>query len=304
MHSQAWPAAADNVSNSFLVTLQRYQHIVLDVWAACILQAQAFYEYEDVPDSDEEMSIGHGSPSDVSAGSSQHGSDADEVVSSAHGTHAEVANRPAEPAAVAPAAAATPSAVHANGATGSMPVDAVNGAHHSEPATDHNQQPASVQDRSIADQQSDIVAQIGARNLQHTEPLTDAAEEAAADARHKVAQAFRLPPDGQVSQSGNHGSALSQQKPDPTKPDHLAVAANATAHGDVMKGRAAAAFDHAVANQAEAVDIHAGIVADDADNTTRSSTDKCVAQPSSSSKQKSQPASQSRHKQAQSAPWR
>ena len=36
-----------------------------------VLQAEAFYEYEDVPDSDEEMSIGHGSASDVSEASSQ-----------------------------------------------------------------------------------------------------------------------------------------------------------------------------------------------------------------------------------------
>lgn len=28
--------------------------------AAQLMQAEAFYEYEDVPDSDEEMSIGHG----------------------------------------------------------------------------------------------------------------------------------------------------------------------------------------------------------------------------------------------------
>ena len=39
-----------------------------------LVQAQAFYEYEDVPDSDEEMSIGHGSASDMSAASSQAGS--------------------------------------------------------------------------------------------------------------------------------------------------------------------------------------------------------------------------------------
>lgn len=35
------------------------------------MQAEAFYEYEDVPDSDEEMSIGHGSASDLSEASSQ-----------------------------------------------------------------------------------------------------------------------------------------------------------------------------------------------------------------------------------------
>lgn len=46
--------------------------------------------YEDVPDSDEELSIGHGSPSDLSAASSQAGSHA----SSADISSAEVASRP------------------------------------------------------------------------------------------------------------------------------------------------------------------------------------------------------------------
>ena len=271
-------------------------------WAACILQAQAFYEYEDVPDSDEEMSIGHGSPSDVSAVSSQHGSDADEAISSNHGAHAEVASRPAEAGAETPSAATGTSAAQANGDADLISVGAVNGAPHSETATDHHQQPATVQYHSTADQQNDLVAQNGSRGLKHTEPLTNEAEEAAADARQRIAQECRHPPDGQASQTTKEGNEMPRQQPDPQP---LALAADATAHNDVMRGRAAAAFDHAVASQAEAVDIHAGIVALDADGTTQSSADKFDAHPSSSSSQKAQLASQQRQRvQARSAPWR
>ena len=59
-----------------------------------MLQAQAFYMYEDVPDSDEELSIGHGSPSDLSAASSQAGSVGSHASSAHIHAHAEAASRP------------------------------------------------------------------------------------------------------------------------------------------------------------------------------------------------------------------
>lgn len=92
-----------------------------------VLQAQAFYMYEDVPDSDEELSIGHGSPSDLSAASSQAGSHA----SSADMSSAEVASTPspddedeASPAANSNGAASNQPDTHA---AGEQPAAAANG---------------------------------------------------------------------------------------------------------------------------------------------------------------------------------
>lgn len=89
------------------------------------MQAQAFYEYEDVPDSDEELSIGHGSASDMSAGSSQEGSLISHA-SSLDDTIAEVLSKAPGIDGGSPAAAANGSDHwHPPAAASASPADAV-----------------------------------------------------------------------------------------------------------------------------------------------------------------------------------
>ena len=223
------------------------------------MQAQAYYEYEDVPDSDEEMSIGHGSPSDISAGSSQAGSEADEAVSSNHGTHEEASSAPVnadEGIGSVSAQKGTPAGLPSLHAANVNANSSDQGLSHEQHGFSHS-----------ADQQNGAVEPAdvsSSRNLEHTDHLASSAEQSAAEARSQVAETGTAPVSGNAL---NLKEDALQQEDKSQSTAALPPEQNwAADYSLIVQGKAATAFDQDVANQAEAADVRAGIVADDGEN--------------------------------------
>ena len=221
-------------------------------------QAQAFYEYEDVPDSDEEMSIGHGSASDMSAASSQAGSLAShastavdehaEVISKAPGSRGDSPKQPANSNGTLHAAAdANGSTAAVNG--GAKATDNGHGAGILHLNSAGSEMAAPQLSNSAAVQSLDAAACQRQERVSETEPGMESLSEAAVD------------PIGQLQDR--------QKVTDPADSPILTVAATAAeamepGHGEDVsqrKRKAATVFDQGVAAQAEAADLDAGIAA-------------------------------------------
>ena len=229
--------------------------------------------YEDVPDSDEELSIGHGSPSDLSAASSQAGSVGSHA-SSADISSAEVASRPSS----GDAEEASPAA-NMSGAASNQP-----DSH----AAD--QQPANA-DRH--DEERLAASMVNATHLPGVQTCSSPGNLAVSEQLEAD-----MPPNGSChigrSQQAENGSVPErtetiaahqrQPVPDPQVPlkpglvTHSGVemlgAPSATAQASISqlshsggvsveahKRKAATVFDQDIADQAEAVDLDAGIAA-------------------------------------------
>lgn len=263
-YPQFQPSSEDRFNNLGAVAVLRGSHDnfatpeMVEFPAAPRPEAQAYYEYEDVPDSDEEMSIGHGSPSDISAGSSQAGSDVDEAVSSNHGIHEEASSVPALDAvkqglgmlsaqADISARAASPHAVNGSHVNTDL------GLSHGQPGVSHT-----AERQSGA---SEPVDASSSRALEHTDHLASSAEQSAAEARNQVAETETASVNGKASNAKE--DALQQEDNSQSVAVLPAEQKGAADYSLIAQGKAATAFDQDVANQAEAADVRAGIVADD-----------------------------------------
>ncbi len=221
-------------------------------------QAQAFYEYEDVPDSDEEMSIGHGSASDMSAASSQAGSLASQASTAAE-EHAEVISK-------APGSGEDSPQQPANRiGTLHTAADASDAADGETKATDNGHGADmlhlnSAGSRMAAPQLSDSAAvqSLDAATCQHQERVSEA--EPGMDS-HSEADPLDQLPDRQKNTNS------------PGSPIHTVAASAAAAvepgqgeDASQRKRKAATVFDQGVAAHAEAADLNAGIAAQEVDN--------------------------------------
>ncbi len=214
-------------------------------------QAQAFYEYEDVPDSDEEMSIGHGSASDMSAGSSQAGSLASHA-SSADDPHAEVLSK--APGIEADSPTAT---VHA--AISHHP-DNVASAGGDDPGAAASVQNNSHEAAMHVDHTANALNLSSAPDQDRAAPV----EAAAYDHESSRATGLQPPDDGPV----HHGNGSLLHQADSSLPAAVPEAAepHVTLDGS-HKRTAATVFNQGIADEAEAADLNAGIsVAADADD--------------------------------------
>ncbi|DBA68202.1 TPA: hypothetical protein ACH3X2_013819 [Trebouxia sp. C0005] len=266
-YPQFQPSREDRFNNLGAVAVLRGSHDnyaspeMIEYSAAPRPQAQAFYEYEDVPDSDEEMSIGHGSASDMSAASSQAGSLAS-LASTAAEEHAEViskapGSRDNSPQQTANSNGTLHTAVDANGSTADADGEtrATDNGHGAD--TLHlNSAGSRMAAPQLSD--SDAVQSLNAATCQHQERVSEA--EHGMDS-HSEADPLDQQPDRQ--QDNNPLGS----------PTHTAAASAAAAvepgqGKDVSqrKRKAATVFDQGVAAQAEAADVNAGIAAQEVDH--------------------------------------
>lgn len=260
-YPQFQPSQEDRFNNLGAVAVLRGSHDnyaspeMIEYPAAPRPQAQAFYEYEDVPDSDEEMSIGHGSASDMSAASSQAGSLRSHASTDVE-EHAEVISK----------------------APGSdSPKQPGNGIHHT--ATD-------AHDAADGETKAtDSGHGAGMLHLNSAGSVTAAAqlsESAAVQSNAATCQHQELVAEAEPAMDSHSKADLVGQVPDRQKDTDSAgsptqtVAATAAAavepgHGkDVSqrKRKAATVFDQGMAAQAEAADLNAGIAAQEVDHPT------------------------------------
>lgn len=243
-----------------------------------VLQAQAFYMYEDVPDSDEELSIGHGSPSDLSATSSQAGSVGSRA-SSADNSSAEVASRPSP----GDAEEASPAAKMNGAATNSSENHAA------------DQQPANTHSHDIEKlgaNMSNATHMPGAQSCSSPSNLADGKQlegdmppNVSCLFSHSMQEENGTDPERTGTIAADQGQQLSDQKA-PLKPGpatnsaaEMPGAPSASAQASTSqvsqagvvseeprKRKAATVFDQGIADQAEAADLDAGIVAGAADD--------------------------------------
>lgn len=241
-----------------------------------VLQAQAFYMYEDVPDSDEELSIGHGSPSDLSAASSQAGS-ARSHASSADISSAEVASRP------------SPGDAEGDGASPAAEINVAASKH------------AAAQQPDNTDSHHETRLAASMINVTHM-PGVPSGSSPSSSAAGKQLEAD-MPPNGSclighsrqegngtdLERAGTSPADQGEQLSDPQAPfkPHLATnkaaempgapSASASASANQVfqaggvseeprKRKAATVFDQGIADQAEAADLDAGIAAGAADD--------------------------------------
>ena len=296
-----------------------------------VRQAKAFYMYEDVPDSDEEMSIGHGSPSDISAAGSQAGSDASHA-SSAGVESAEVLSRPSPQDAAEEGLPSRDTATATlSHQAGSGDCEAANGwSEHNQSNSDgfaaasHNDSTHTPSMQSHAstdlpdfvqppeadlspgvlghagDSRQDVKAAeldehatTSAVNGNQQDPVSQTRLEAAADSHHSV--------DGFAHQSDKPLAPNHAPKKLGSQTDMLPEATH--------KRKAATVFDQGIAEEAEAADIDDGIVATAADDMNAIASQ----QPSDGSilgvaaeypSDSTMPMRQSRKSQPKTAPWR
>lgn len=237
-----------------------------------VLQAQAFYMYEDVPDSDEELSIGHGSPSDLSAAGSQASAD----ISSADISSAEVASRPSPDDEDEASPAAT-----LNGAASYQP-DTHAAGEQSADANGHDKGSSSAVSSEPGVQSLPNPGSLGA-----SKQLEAHIPNASSRSGHIRRGANGISPE----RSGTSAANQRQQLSDPQLPMKPGLATNdavvmpgvppvppqvpaseVSQAGGVSeehcKRKAATVFDQGIADQAEAADLDAGIaacIADDVD---------------------------------------
>ena len=252
--------------------------LLLSINMYSVLQAQAFYMYEDVPDSDEELSIGHGSPSDLSAASSQAGSVGSHA-SSIDISSAEVASRPSP----GDAEEASPFA-KMDGAASNAP-DKHAADEHPADADSHVEERLAAS-MSNATHMPGIQSCSSPRNLAAGEQLE--ADMPANESRH-IGRGRQEENGTDPERTERSAADQGQQLSDPQAPFRpglatnnaaempdapLASAQNSTSQvsqaGEVSeepcKRKAATVFDQSIADQAEAADLDAGIAAGAADN--------------------------------------
>ena len=227
-------------------------------------QAQAFYEYEDVPDSDEEMSIGHGSASDMSAASSQAGSLASHA-STAVEEHAEVISK-------------------APGSRGDSPKQPTNSNGTLHTAADAGGSAAAVERGAKATGNghgADMLHLNNAGSEMAAPQLSDSAAVQLLDAatcQHEE-RVSETEPGIESHSEANPVVQLQDRQKDtdsPGSPVHTvaATAAEAMEPGEPGEGKdvsqskrkAATVFDQGMAAQAEAADLDAGIAAQEVDH--------------------------------------
>ena len=227
--------------------------------------------YEDVPDSDEELSIGHGSPSDLSAASSQAGSHA----SSADMSSAEVASRlsPDDEGMASPAA-------NLNGAASNQPDTHAAG-----------EQPALANGHDKGSASASMSSEPGVQSLPSPGSASKQLEahipNGSSRSGHIRRGANGTNPEGTGTSAANQRQQLSgpqlPMKPGLATNDAAVVpgvpsvapevsTSEVSQDGGVSeehcKRNAATVFDQGIADQAEAADLNAGIaacVADDVD---------------------------------------
>ena len=243
-----------------------------------VLQAQAFYMYEDVPDSDEELSVGHGSPSDLSAASSQAGSVGSHA-SSTDISSAEVASRPSPGDAedASPAAKLNDDASNTSGnrAADQQPANADSYdedrlAVSMSPATHMlGVQSCSSYSKSAAGKQlqGDLSPSgsclVGQSRQEENGTDPEHAGTIAADQGQQLSDPKVLLKPGPATNSGAEmPGAPSASAQAPTRQ----VSQAGGVSEEPRKRKAATVFDQGIADQAEAVDLDAGIAAGAADD--------------------------------------
>lgn len=223
--------------------------------------------YEDVPDSDEELSVGHGSPSDISAASSQAGSLASHA-SSADITSAEVLSRPSTDCEAQESTAAEQIATVSNKGKGveEQPPDAHNNGSKPLPSSLSN----STQVESDQSQEVAGAAAAEQPTAGHTSASTSHADVCRQDANTEQPEHAT-----EYAREQQHQKIHAQAPSEPVLADHsngfavLPGDPSVAAHGlsaETRKRKAATVFDQGVAEQAEAADVNAGIAADPADD--------------------------------------
>ncbi|KAL3157028.1 hypothetical protein ABBQ38_001277 [Trebouxia sp. C0009 RCD-2024] len=276
-YPQFQPSNEDRFNNLGAVAVLRGSHAsytspeLVEYSAVPRPQAQAFYMYEDVPDSDEEISIGHGSPSDLSAASSQAGSVASHA-SSADVSSAEVASRPSSAEEEAGPAAENDNA--ASNRAGRQ-------------ADDQQLAHASLHDRTTM---AASVSQATRLQSDHSPSVLAASQQLEAgvspdrsgDADHSRQELNGTGPERRkAGQSPQLPILQAPQKPRPATrnvammPGVTSASAPASPHQSSLehgvsegprKRKAATVFDQGLADQAEAADLKAGIAAGVADD--------------------------------------
>lgn len=271
-YPQFQPSQEDRFNNLGAVAVLRGSHDnyaspeMIEYPAAPRPQAQAFYEYEDVPDSDEEMSIGHGGASDMSAASSQAGSLAShastaveehaEVISKAPGSRDNSPQQPANSNSTLHAAADASGSAAAAAAGESKATDNGHGADMPHLNSAGSRMAAAQLSDSAAVQSLDLDVPA----CQHQQGVSEAEPEPGMNSHSEAAPLDQLPDRRKDTDS-------------PGSPMHTvaagAAAAVAPGQGEDVsprKRKAATVFDQSVAAQAEAADLSAGIAAQGVDN--------------------------------------
>ncbi|DBA77455.1 hypothetical protein WJX77_000861 [Trebouxia sp. C0004] len=257
-YPQFQPSQEDRFNNLGAVAVLRGSHDnyaspeMIEYPAAPRPQAQAFYNYEDVPDSDEEMSIGHGSASDMSAASSQAGSLASHASAAAE-EHTEVISK-------------------APGRDGDSPKQPSSGnstLHTAADASDAADGEAEATDNGHG---ADMLHMNSAANVIAAPQLSDSAAVQSLDAATWQHQEPGINPHSEADPVGQLPNR--QKDTDSAGSPIHAVAANASAAVEPGQGKdvsqrkrkAATVFDQGVAAQAEAADLNAGIAAQGVDH--------------------------------------
>lgn len=299
-----------------------------------MLQAKAFYLYEDVPDSDEEISIGHGSPSDISAASSQAGSAASqassvdiqsaEVLSRSSPQHAAEESPPSrDTAAVAisnQAGSSDRTAANGQSASGQITGDGTAAAAASHEDSTHTQ---SMQNHSSTHVPETVHAPKAESSPGMPGRSDNSRQEASAvEPEHATTSAVNGSQTEAVSQTCSEAANDSHQDGVAKLADNPSAIAHASPYHDLQtaglseatrKRKAATVFDQGVAEEAEAADLDDGIVAIAADDTYATAgqqanhssiVGKAAEHLPGSTAQTSVPTKQSRKSQPKSAPWR
>ncbi|KAL3146432.1 hypothetical protein ABBQ32_003111 [Trebouxia sp. C0010 RCD-2024] len=276
-YPQFQPSNEDRFNNLGAVAVLRGSHgsytspEMVEYSAVPRPQAQAFYMYEDVPDSDEEISIGHGSPSDLSAASSQAGSVASHA-SSADVSSAEIASRPSLAEEEAGPAAENNNA--ASNQAGSQ-ADDQRLAHASLQNSPTMAASVSQATRIQSVHRPDIVA--AGQQLE-----ADVSPDRSGDADHSREELNGTGPEHPKAGQAQHLPNLQAPlKPHPAiwnvavMPGVTSASAPASTHQSLLehgvsegprKRKAATVFHQGMADQAEAADLKAGIAAGVADD--------------------------------------
>lgn len=228
--------------------------------------------FEDVPDSDEEMSIGHGSPSDLSAASSQAGSVASDA-GSADISSAEVVSRPSPPDTEEGAPAAESNVAASREAD--SPVNGKQPAHATAimaASMSQATRPLSHCSQGILAADQQLKAVVPADGGSH-------ADRCKKDVNGVEAERAEIPaanPSQQLSNLQAPSKPCTATSCAALMPAAPLASAQASTHKSLLdcgvsegvrKRKAATVFDQGIADQAEAADFYAGISAIDADDT-------------------------------------
>ena len=276
--------------------------------------------YEDVPDSDEEMSIGHGSPSDISAASSQ------ELSSASHASGADISS--AEVLSRATPAAGGLEQGHTGRQASGTSSQADNG--NSKAAGDEPTNADSNDDETVAadlgnGSHIDRADPDGSNGVSETGQQSEAELLSCASRRndHQPARpsteaGARLSQHSSDAQHSSHApvdnhSQNSNLLQEPTPAVSASMRNVAQVDGSLLgcgKRKAATVFDHGIAEQAEAADLNAGIVAGgiaantDGQPIESGVTEKASADVSDSTAKPGACTRQACKLQSRTAPWR